>query len=119
MVIDERDKQKREQEPPTDPTQPAGVRQSPGPTIITPPEVVVTKPELPTQITATKTLDDPSYITDLAMISGEIVRNLFEAGKDVEITIEITAKKPNGFPEQTTRPTRENSEQLGLDYKER
>ena len=120
MVIDERDKQKQGQVQPTDPTQPAGVRQSPGPVSPHPPKPdPEPEPELPTQITATKTLDDPSYITDLAMISGEIVRNLFEAGKDVEITIEITAKKPNGFPEQTTRPTRENSEQLGLDYKER
>ena len=119
MVIDERDKRKREQEPPTDPPQPSGVRHPTGPTIITPPEVVVTKPELPTQITAAKTLDAPNYIADIAKISGEIVRNLFEAGEGVEVTIEITAKKPNGFPERTTRPARENSEQLGLDYKER
>ena len=117
MVLDERDKQKQGQ--PTDPTQPTDIYNPPGPTILTPPEVVVTKPNLPTQITITKTLDAPSYITDIAMISGEIVRNLFEAGEGVEITIEITAKKPNGFPEQTTRPTRENSEQLGLDYNEK
>jgi len=114
LVLDE-----RKPEPRPDPTQPTDIYNPPGPTILTPPEGIVPKPDLPTQITITKTLDAPNYITDLAMISGEIVRNLFAAGEGVEITIQITAKKPSGFPEQTTRPTRENSEQLGLDYKER
>ena len=110
MVIEERNEQARKQifDPPKPPN-------PPGPNPPPPPEP---ERKLPTQITAAKTLDAPNYITDIAKISGEIVRNLFEAGEGVEITIEITAKKPNGFPEQTTRPARENSEELGLDYKE-
>ena len=77
------------------------------------------EPKLPTQITAAKTLDAANHPGDLAMISSEIVRTLFAAGEGVEITIQITANNPEGFPEQTTRPAKGNSEHLGLNYKER
>ena len=113
MVIEEREPEPTPAPPQPPFRDPTGTGPGPGPEPGSEPE-----PELPTQITAAKTLDDPSYITDLAMISGEIVRNLFDAGESVEITIQTTAKKPNGFSEQTTRPARENSVQLGLDYKE-
>ena len=119
MVIDDRNKQKQGQVQPTDPTQPAGVFDPPGPTTITPPKVDVPELKPPTRITITKVLDAANHSDALAMISREIVQILFNAGEGVEVTIAITASNPDGFPEQTTRPAKGNSDLLDLKYEDR
>ncbi len=116
MVKEERDKQAQPAEPqPYDPnqTQPTHIH---GTTNIVP---VEPQPKnLPTRIAVRKPLDRNNYMADIALISGEIVRTLLEAGEGVDLQIQITARNPDGFPEQTTRPTRENAAQLGLDYEQ-
>ena len=119
MVIDERDRQTRDQPKPTDPTQPADINDPPGPTTITPPKVDVPERKPPTRITVTKALDAANHSDALAMISREIVQILFDAGEAVDVTIEITASNPDGFPERTTRPAKGNSDLLDLKYEER
>ena len=111
LAIDELNKQKREQTPDI-------LEPGPGPIPPTPP-VVPPEPKLPTQITITKTLDAPNYIADIAKISGDIVRTMFDVGEGVEIQIQITAQNPKGFTEKTTRPARDNSDQIGLNYEEK
>lgn len=115
MVMEERNKQagKQSETQVSDTTQSETITGNTETTTITPPQ-----PPLPTRIAVSKTLDRNNYMVDIGMISGEIVRTLLEAGEGVELTIQITARKPDGFPEQTTRPTRENAAQLGLEYKE-
>ena len=121
LVIDERNKREREKQP-TDPTTQPTDRYNGDPTRRT--EDVENDARerdlpLPTRIAVTKTLDAAGYPGELSMIGSEIIRNMFEAGSDVEVTVQITASKIEGFTEQTTRPARENSNELGLNYEEK
>ena len=114
MVVEERNRRERERYP--DPTTPSPVviEEDPPDPIPPPPQ-----PPLPTRIEVRKTASGDIDMNAVSELQSEIVRNLTEGGGEVTVSITITASKPDGFPEQTTRPTRENSAQLGLEYDQR
>ena len=113
MVVEERRKDQSEPPDPTPPN-PDVIREDPTVIILTPPQ-----PSLPTRIEVRKTASGDIDMNAVSDMQNEIVRNLTEGGGEVTVSITITARHPDGFPEQTTRPTRENSEQLGLEYEQR
>ena len=56
----------------------------------------------------TVTLDPNSPANDLADITEDVIRILTDSGADVEITVEIQAKKKDGFDSKTVRTVKEN-----------
>ncbi len=113
---------KAEQPPPVvGPDPPPVVGPDPPPTVdpTTPTTTPITpSPPRPTRIVAVKTLADDISLDEVNQLRDEIIRNL--RGKNVELTVQITirAHKPDGFAENVTRAVRENSPQLGMDYRE-
>ena len=69
-----------------------------------------------TRLAMAKILNASDFPSDLAMISSELIRNLFDEGDDVTVRVQITATKPDGFSENTTRSVSENSDTLGVEY---
>jgi predicted AAA+ superfamily ATPase len=66
----------------------------------------------------TKTLDPVTYVKDWNLLREELISALTAAeGTSIEITVDIQATNPGGFPEHTIRTVRENAETLGLDQK--
>ena len=69
----------------------------------------------PRRITATAAMSGDISIDEARRLSDEIVRPLAADGAEIEITITVTARKPDGFSEHAARAARENGVQLGLD----
>jgi len=63
------------------------------------------------------TLDQVRINKDVAVIMDEVVQHLTsQLGCDVEVTLEIAARLPEGFDEATVRTVSENSRTLGFDH---
>lgn len=69
----------------------------------------------PQRIVVTKRMQGEISLDDARTLSDEIIRNLREDGGEISIEITVSAHKPDGFSESTTRAVRENSVQLGLE----
>ena len=78
---------------------------------------MIVTPRGPRRITATKTLRDDISLDEVSNLRQEIIRNLRDGGGRVTVTITIEADHPDGFSEHAARTVRENSGQLGLDYR--
>ena len=63
-----------------------------------------------------KIVTDDIDLNDISQLREEIIRNLNEAGGETTVSLTVSARNPDGFPENTVRSIRENSEQLGLDF---
>ena len=81
------------------------------------PSVVDPPPRGPRRIVAVKTIRDQISLDDVNRLSDEIIDNLRNDGGRVTIEITITADHAAGFSESAARTVRENSGQLGLDYR--
>jgi predicted AAA+ superfamily ATPase len=88
---------------------------SPGGEILPPP---ISPPPLPVRKALTRyhghvTIDPKRAQRETALIIEEVVQRLTSLlGTDVEITLEISARKPDGFDESTVRTISENSRTL-------
>ncbi|MGH9044638.1 MAG: hypothetical protein ACRDVP_07390 [Acidimicrobiales bacterium] len=61
-------------------------------------------------------LDAERYQRDFAKLAAEVISNLAGyLGTDVEISVEVKATNPEGFPEHVTRTVTENARTLKLD----
>ena len=111
LVMEERAPQEEQpaQEPP--PSTPTDGTQSPRPE---PPPT----PHGPTRIVASKTTANDISLDDINQLREEIILILRDSGGEVAVEITITADKADGFSESTARAVRENSAQLGLDFKD-
>lgn len=117
---EKRKEQKRPTETPTDDDNPP----TPGPYNVnptngdgTPPdELPPPKPPLPRRVRASKTIQGDLSLDDMGRLQSDIIRVLHDGGGEVTVTITIEASKDDGFDEGTTRPVRDNSGQLGLDF---
>ena len=111
LVTEERAPQEEQpaQEPP--PSTPTDGTQAPRPA---PPS----KPHGLTRIVASKTTANDVSLDDINQLREEIIRTLRDGGGTITVTITITADKGDGFSESTARAVRENSAQLGLDFKQ-
>ncbi len=107
LVVEEKatPEERPEQESP-----PAGTPQPPRPE---PPST----PRGPTRIIASKTTANDVSLDDINQLREEIIRTLRDGGGTVTVTITIAADKADGFSESTARAVRENSVQLGLNFK--
>ena len=75
-------------------------------------------PHGPNHIVANKTAENDLSLDDISLLREEIIRTLRDGGGEVTVEITIRARKADGFSESTARAVRENSAQLGLDFKE-
>ncbi len=71
---------------------------------------------LPRRVRASKTVEGDLSLDDVGNLRNDIIRVLRDGGGDVTVTITIEASKDDGFDEGVTRPVRDNSRQLGLDF---
>ena len=71
-------------------------------------------PKLPRRVRASKTVEGDLSLDDVGNLRNDIIRVLRDGGGNVTVTIE--ASKEDGFDEGVTRPVRDNSRQLGLDF---
>ena len=55
-------------------------------------------------------------LNDISVLREEIIRNLSADGGEITVSVTVSARKPEGFSENTIRSIRENSEQLGLNF---
>jgi hypothetical protein len=61
-------------------------------------------------------LDSERYQRDFAKLAAEVIANLAGfLGTDIEISVEIKATNPEGFPDHVTRTVTENARTLRLD----
>ena len=60
-------------------------------------------------------ITDARYTRKIGEITREVIDQLAGAGADLEITIDIQARKPAGFTDQEVRTVRENAATLGFD----
>ena len=70
----------------------------------------------PRRITARKTAGADISLDDINALREEIIRNLSADGGEITVEITVSALKPEGFSESTTRSVRENSVQLGMEF---
>ena len=75
-------------------------------------------PHGPNHIVANKTTENDVSLDDISLLREEIIRTLRDDGGEITVEITIRARKADGFSESTARAVRENSAQLGLDFKE-
>ncbi|MBN2177583.1 MAG: DUF499 domain-containing protein [Demequinaceae bacterium] len=92
-----------------------GLKPSPssgsGPIAPTPPEP--SKPALKTRYFGSKTLHPERFARDFGDITKEVLERLAaQEGTELEISVEITARNPDGFTPETIRTVRENSTTL-------
>ena len=73
-------------------------------------------PSRPRRVRASKTVQGDLSLDDFSNLRNEIIRVLRDGGGDITVTITIEAQKSDGFEEGVTRPVRDNSGQLGLDF---
>jgi hypothetical protein len=91
-----------------DPPPPGGVTTNTGGGVDNPPQ-----PKLTTRYHGTVTLDPQRVNKDMSLIVEELIQRLTSlTGTDVEITLEISARRPEGFDDSTTRTINENSRTL-------
>ena len=83
-----------------------------GPVDPTPPP----KTLMPRRVRATKTVQGDLSLDDFSNLRNDIIRVLREGGGEVTVTITIEASNNDGFDEGVTRPVRDNSGQLGLNF---
>ena len=74
------------------------------------------KTPLPRRVRASKTIHGDLSLDDFGNLRNDIIRVLQDGGGDITVTITIEASKDEGFDEGVTRPVRDNSGQLGLDF---
>ena len=55
-------------------------------------------------------------LNDISLLREDIIRNLNEDGGEITVSVTVSARKPEGFSENTIRSIRENSVQLGLNF---
>ena len=71
------------------------------------------EPKLATRFHATSSLDPQRANKDMALIVEEIIQRLTSlTGTEVEVTVEISAHRPEGFDDATVRTISENSRTL-------
>ena len=112
LVMEERttqEEQSAQESPPAGTPSPAAQSSQPAP----PPT-----PHGPTRIVASKTTVNDISLDDINQLREEVVRTLRDGGSTVTVIITIAADKADGFSEGTVRAVRENSAQLGLDFKD-
>lgn len=78
-------------------------------------EASIQSTELKTRFFASVTIDSALYGRDFTNLSREILDRLAAAGVDLEITVEIQAKNPQGFDDKIRRTVSENSKALKFD----
>ena len=88
---------------------------APDPSPVGPSPDLTPPPAGPKRIVVTKTIQNDISFDDISLLRDEIIRSLSADGGEVTVKITITADKPEGFSENTTRTMCENSAQLGLD----
>ena len=70
----------------------------------------------PRRVRASKKAQGDISLDDFSNLRNDIIRVLRDGGGEVTVTITIEASKTDGFDEGVTRPVRDNSGQLGLDF---
>ena len=82
--------------------------------------IVVEPPQAqgPTHVVVTKALQlELPFMYEIETLQDEIARTLQADGGNVKIEITVTANKPDGFSENTTRAVKQNSEHLNAEFK--
>ena len=110
LVTEERTPQEEQPVQESPPSTPTDGSQAPRPA---PPS----KPHGLTRIVASKTTANDVSLDDISQLREEIIRILRDDGGKVAVEITITADKADSFSESTARAVRENSVQLGMDFK--
>lgn len=67
-------------------------------------------------IVVSKSVPGDIDLNDISQLREEIIRNLNEDGGEITVSVTVSARKHDGFSENTVRSVRENSEQLGLNF---
>ena len=75
-----------------------------------------TRTPRPRRVRASKTVQGDLSLDDFSNLRNDIIRVLRDGGGTVTVSITIEASKNDGFDEDVTRPVRDNSGQLGLDF---
>ena len=114
LVVEEGGETPEDLEPSTDDTDPDTDKS----TTIVDSGTPTPAPHGPTRIVASKTTANDVSLDDISQLREEIIRILRDGGGAVTVTITIAADKADGFSESTARAVRENSVQLGLNFKE-
>ena len=108
-----------------EPKQPqSGSPYTPAPTTVTvgtvtPPEPldpINPPPRSPRRVRATKTVRGDLSLDDFSNLRNDIIRVLRDSGGEITVTVTVEARKDGGFDEGVTRPVRENSGQLGMNF---
>ena len=73
-------------------------------------------PLRPRRVRASKTVQGDLSLDDFSNLRNDIIRVLRDAGGDITVSITIEASKNDGFDEGVTRPIRDNSGQLGMEF---
>nr|WSZ14114.1 DUF499 domain-containing protein [Streptomyces canus] len=91
-----------------------GTATSPRPTPGAPAPAPTPLPRIPTRFYAHARLDTEQYSKHATKYAFEILQHLEAVGADVEITVEIQATAPGGFPADKVRTLTENANTLKL-----
>ena len=114
LLKEERDKQQK----PPDAPKPAPGTGKPTTGGTTTPGVKTSQAQGPTHIVVTKALQlELAFSDEIDIIQDEIVRTLQADGGTVKVEITVTADKPDGFSENTTRAVKQNSQHLNAEFK--
>lgn len=88
------------------------------PRVSVPPERDLASQQGPTHLTVTKTLQlEMDFSEDIDFLQHEIVRTLHEDGGEVTVQVIVTAKKTEGFSENAARSVKNNSAELGAEFR--
>ncbi|RRD42300.1 DUF499 domain-containing protein [Buchananella hordeovulneris] len=71
-------------------------------------------PAPPTTFFAVVDIDGARYARPLGEVQREVLERLAQAGADIEITLDVRARKAGGFAEAEVRTLRENARTLGF-----
>ncbi len=92
------------------------VAETDGTTVVTPPPVVKPEPPAHTRYFGSVSVDSQRVNREMGLIVEEVIQRLTSlTGCDVEIHLEISARRPEGFDEATVRTISENSRTLKFD----
>jgi hypothetical protein len=87
-----------------------GVVSPPGPGPVSPPGPTPAPGPAPkTRFFGVHRLDPQKYGKDFAVVVDEVLQRLATAGADLEVRLEISATKPDGFGDDVVRTVSENA----------
>ena len=113
LLKEEKEKQQKAGTPESSPDPEKQTGDDSTPVVVEPPQA-----QGPTHVVVTKALQlELPFMDEIETLQSEIARTLQADGGNVKIEITVTANKPDGFSENTTRAVKQNSEHLNAEFK--